>query len=136
VISRTKLLVLGFFAAAWLSFLVVLALAPAVYDNALTLGPGDHHAADIAFLAALTAFLVLVSYGVLRSSRWMFWLILVAFLAGIIRVPAATLQLTGVLPQDGPAWYEIFQGVIGVVQFVIGLAMLAGYRKAGAWGDL
>jgi hypothetical protein len=136
VISRTKLLVLGFFAAAWLSFLLILAAAPAVYDNALTLGPGDHRTADIAFLAALTAFLVLLSYGVLRGSRWMFWLILVAFLAGIIRVPAATLQLTGVLPHDGPTWYEIFQGVIGVVQFVIGLAMLAGYRKAGAWGDL
>ena len=36
--------------------------------------------------------------------------------------------------QTGPAWYELLQGGIGVIQFLIGLAMLAGYRRSGPWG--
>ena len=58
-----------------------------------------------------------------------------AFLAGILRVPVAVLQLTGVLAADVPAWYVAFQGVIGLAQVAIGLAMLAGYRRAGVWGS-
>jgi hypothetical protein len=66
--------------------------------------------------------------------RWTFWLILVAFLAGVLRVPVAILQLTGVLAADGPTWYVSFQGLIGLAQLAIGLAMLAGYRRSGVWG--
>jgi hypothetical protein len=47
----------------------------------------------------------------------------------------AVLQLTGVLAADVPTWYVIFQGVIGLAQVAIGLAMLAGYRHAGVWGS-
>jgi hypothetical protein len=35
---------------------------------------------------------------------------------------------------DVPAWYVLFQGVIGLAQVASGLAMLAGYRRAGVWG--
>jgi hypothetical protein len=74
--------------------------------------------------------------GVIRRWRWTFWLILVAFLAGVLRVPISILQLTGVLDADFPNWYLVFQGFIGLVQFGIGLVMVAGYRKAGVWGAL
>jgi hypothetical protein len=77
---------------------------------------------------------VVLSVGVLRRWRWIFWLILVAFLAGVLRVPVAVLQLTGVLSASAPAWYVVFQGLIGVAQLAIGLAMLAGYRRSGVWG--
>jgi len=30
-----------------------------------------------------------------------------------------------------PSWYVVFQGVIGLAQLAIGLAMLAGYRRSG-----
>jgi hypothetical protein len=83
----------------------------------------------------LTGFLGLLTVGVLRRWRWIFWLVLVAFLAGVLRVPVAVLQLTGVLAADVPAWYVAFQGVIGLAQVAIGLAMLAGYRRAGVWGS-
>jgi hypothetical protein len=86
------------------------------------------------FLAALAVFIGPLAIGVLRRWRWTFWLILVAFLAGVLRVPVAGLQLTGVLAADGPTWYVVFQGLLGVLQFAIGLAMLAGYRRAGVWG--
>ena len=69
----------------------------------------------------------------MRRWRWALWLILVAFLAGVLRVPVAILQLTGALPADASTWYVAFQGLIGLAQLAIGLAMLADYRRSGVW---
>ena len=77
---------------------------------------------------------MLLGVGVVRRWRWTFWLVLVAFLFGVLRVPVAILQLTGILAANGPTWYVAFQGLLGVLQFAIGLAMVAGYRRAGVWG--
>jgi hypothetical protein len=71
--------------------------------------------------------------GVLR--RWTFWLVLVAFILGVLRVPASLLQLAGLLPASGPAWYTLLQAFLGLLQFAIGLAMIGGYRRAGTWGS-
>jgi len=76
----------------------------------------------------------LLAVGVVRRWRWTFWLILVAFLFGVLRVPVAALQLTGVLATDTPAWYVLYQGLLGVAQFGIGLTMTVRYRRAGPWG--
>jgi hypothetical protein len=133
-VNRTQALVLGFFATALVGFVAILALAPAVYSTTLRLSPGSSPVFELAFLLALTAFLVLLSLGTVRRWRWTFWGILVAFLAGILRLPASVLEVTGVLPSAGPAWYILLQAGIGVVQFLIGLAMIAGYRRSGAWG--
>ena len=134
MVNRTQALVLGFFGVALVSLLVILVVAPDVYEQALRL-PGGSGVAEVAFLAVLTGFLGLLTVGVLRRWRWIFWLVLVAFLAGVLRVPVAVLQLTGVLPADVPAWYVTFQGIIGLAQLAIGLAMLAGYRRSGVWGS-
>jgi hypothetical protein len=134
MVNRTQALVLGFFVVALASLVVILVAAPDVYDQALRLRKGSA-AMEVAFLAALTAFIGLLTVGVLRRWRWIFWLVLVAFFAGVLRVPVAVLQLTGVLAADVPTWYVIFQGIIGLVQVAIGLAMLAGYRRAGVWGS-
>jgi hypothetical protein len=40
----------------------------------------------------------MLAVGVVRRWRWTFWLILVAFLFGVLRVPVAALQLTGSWP--------------------------------------
>jgi hypothetical protein len=133
MVNRTQALVLGFFVVAWGSLVVILVVAPEVYDQALRL-PDSSGVAEAAFLAVLAALLGLLAVGVLRRWRWIFWLVLVAFLAGILRVPVAILQLTGVLGADAPTWYVAFQGVIGLAQVAIGLAMLAGYRRSGVWG--
>jgi Ca2+/Na+ antiporter len=121
--------VLGFFAVAWIALVAILALAPGVYAEALSQVPGA------VFLAALTVFIAVLVLGVVRRWRWAFWLIFVAFLFGVLRIPASIAQLAGLLPSTGPAWYEALQGAIGLAQFVIALAMLAGYRRAGLWGD-
>jgi hypothetical protein len=135
MLNRTQALVLGFFLLAWTSLLVILAGAPEVYDQALQLPAGNRRTAQIAFLAALTGLLALLAIGVVRRWRWTFWLILVAFLFGVLRVPVAVLQITGILTTSGPTWYVIFQGLVGVLQVAIGLAMVVGYRRAGVWGE-
>ena len=135
VLSRTQVMVLSFLAAAWVAVVAILAVAPDVYDQALGLPIADRRPFEVAFLAALSIFLVIVATGVVRRWRWMFWLVLVAFLAGVIRLPASALELAGAIPRQGPAWYVVLQGVIGAVQFVIGIAMLMGYRRSGLWGN-
>ena len=123
---------LGFFLVVWVSLLVILVAAPDVYDQALRL-PGGR-SAELAVLAALSGLIGLLVVGVVRRWRWTFWLVLVAFLFGVLRVPVAVLQLTGVLAVDTPAWYVLYQGLLGVAQFGIGLVMTVGYRRAGRWG--
>ena len=125
---------LGFFLVVLVSLVVLRAAAPDVYDQALKLPASWPSSAGIAFLLALAAFIALLAVGVLQRWRWYFWLILVAFLAGVLRVPVAILQLAGVLATDVPSWYVVFQGLIGLAQLAIGLAMLAGYRRSGVWG--
>jgi purine-cytosine permease-like protein len=133
MINRTQALVLWFVLVAWLSLIVILVAAPEVYDEALP-ALGHRPAVEIAFLVLLSAFLGLLAVGVLRRWRWIFWLVLIAFRLGLVRVPVAVLQLLGQLAPDGPAWYVVLQGVSGVIQFVIALVMLADYRRAGTWG--
>ena len=128
---------LGFTILAWASLVTILLAAPEVYDQALQLpASSDRRLFELAFLAALSAFLVLLGVGVVRRWRWTFWLIVVALiLCGMLRVPVSILQLSGVLPAEGPAWYVLLQAIIGLVQVAIGLAMLAGYRRSGTWGS-
>jgi hypothetical protein len=121
MVNRTQALVLGFLLLAWTSLLVILVAAPEVYDQALGLPTGDR-TAELGFLAALTGFIALLVIGVVRRWRWTFWLILVAFLAGVLRVPVAILQLTGVLAARGPTWYVVVQGLLGVVSSPSGLS--------------
>jgi hypothetical protein len=133
-LNRTQGLVLGFFVVAWTSLITLLIATPEVYDQALQLPASDQPLFELAFLAALSIFLVLLGVGVVRCWRWTFWLIVVAFMAGVLRVPTSILQLTGVLSAEGPSWYVVLQAFIGLVQVGIGLAMLAGYRRSGVWG--
>jgi hypothetical protein len=132
-VTLPQALVLGFFAFVLASLVVILVAAPDVYNQALQLPAGSHLAA-LAFLAGLTVFLAVLCVGVLRRWRWIFWLIMLAFLAGVLRVPASALQLYGVLPATTPPWYILFQGILGLVQLAIGLTLLATYRRTGPWG--
>jgi len=128
------LLVLGFFVVVWIALVAILVVSPDVYAQTLRLAPGDLTTIEVVFLVALSALIATLVVGVLRRWRSVFWLILVAFFFGVLRLPASALQLVGLMPATGPAWYEALQGVIGVVQFLIALAMIVGYRKAGVWG--
>ena len=95
----------------------------------------DSLAIEASFVVALSALIALLVVGVFRRWRWTFWLVLIAFFFGVLRLPASALQLAEIIPASGPTWYEVLQGVIGAVQFLIAIAMFAGYRKAGVWGE-
>jgi hypothetical protein len=135
--NRTKALVLSLFATYWVIVVVLLVAARDVYDGQLAQAvrlSGDPRPAEIGVLLALTVLFAVLSIGIIRNWRWTFWLILVVFLAGVLRLPAAALQLVGTLPRQGPGWYIALQAVVGLIQFGIALAMLSGYRKVGVWG--
>ena len=135
MINRVQALVLAFLLMAWISLVAILVAAPEVYEQRLRSLPGAKPIVEIVFVVALTALIVLLSTGVLRRWRWTFWLILIAFLFGVLRIPVAVLQLSGQMTPDGPVWYVILQGVIGVVQVLIALAMILAYRRSGVWGS-
>jgi hypothetical protein len=137
MMNRTKAAVLALFAVYWVIVVVILVAARAVYDGILAQAvplSGDRRPTEIGVFLAFTLLVAVLSTGVIRGWRWTFWLILVVFLAGIVRVPAAVLQFAGIVSRQGPAWYIALQTVVGLIQFGIALAMLAGYRKAGVWG--
>jgi hypothetical protein len=82
---------------------------------------------EILFVVALTAFIVLLSIGVLRRSRWTFWLILIAFpVPGCCASPWPYCRYSGQMRPDGPPGTSFLQGVIGLVQVLIALAMILG----------
>ena len=97
-----KALVLALFAVYWVIVTAILAAEREVYDQLVGL-PGNQRPAEIGIMLVLTALLGGLSAGVVRGWRWTFWLILVAFLAGLFRVLASALQLAGVLPAQSPA---------------------------------
>jgi hypothetical protein len=133
-VNRTQTLVLGFFLVVVGIVLAVRLAAPSVYRQALQLPSGSSRL-QLAFLGALLGFIVVLAVGVVRRWRWTFWLIMLAFLAGALRVPAVAFQFLGFARGSLPAWYLLVQLAIGIAQFVVGLAMLAGYRRAGVWGS-
>jgi hypothetical protein len=134
MVNRSQVLVLGFFVGVWIALVAILAFAPEIYMQTLNPPPDFRSVVEIGFLVALTALIAFLAVGVLRRWRWAFWLVVVAFLAGLLRAPASILEVTGILPADAPSWYVVFQGGLGLVQFAIGLALLHGYRRGGVWG--
>jgi hypothetical protein len=135
ILNRTQVLVVGFFALVWIALVAVLVLSPEVYTETLPKFGKDGLAIEASFLVVLSALIAVLVLGVLSRWRWTFWLVLIAFFLGVLRVPASALQIAGMIPASGPTWYEALQGVIGVGQFLIAIAMFAGYRRAGVWGE-
>lgn len=133
-INRTQWLVLAFFLAAWATVITILAVSPQVYRPGLARAPGSLRIAEIVFVVALSGLIGVISAGVVRRWRWLFWVILAVFLLGVLRVPVTVLELSGHMAASSPAWYIAVQGVASVVQFAIALLMLAGYRRSGVWG--
>jgi hypothetical protein len=129
------MLVVGFFVLVWIALVAVLVIYPEVYTQTLRRVGADSLAIESAFVITLSVFIALIVVGVVRRWQWTFWLVLIAFFFGVLRVPASALQLAGMMPASGPTWYEALQGVIGFGQFLIAIAMFAGYRRAGVWGE-
>jgi hypothetical protein len=134
-LNETQALVLGFFLAAWLSLVAILAISPSIYQATLKQLPGYRGWYAVVFLALISALIGFLALGVLRKSGWLFWLILIAFAAGVLRLPTSLLELLRILDPSWPASYLVLQAVVGVIQAGIAFLMFVGYRRQGIWGS-
>jgi hypothetical protein len=76
-------------ALAWLGLIVMLVLAPETQDGALRLPPGARRVS----LVLLSALISGVMLGVVKRWRRLFWLLLIANLAGVLGVAASLFEL-------------------------------------------
>jgi hypothetical protein len=113
-INRTQKLVLAFLWLAWAAAITIVAAAPQVYAPTLRRAPVSLRAAEALFVIALSGLIGVISIGVVRRWRWVFWVILAVFFLGVLRVPVAALQLTGRIAAADPTWYVVVQAVAGV----------------------
>ncbi len=129
-------LLIAFFVLATLFLLVVYVAAPSIYTNTLLLAssPSDRYPLPITlFLVALLGFIAILLAGIVRHWRWLFWLLLIAFGAMVLEIPATILQLTGILPNLFPVWYSLCRMVVAMIAVLIAIWMSRIYRHHGVW---
>jgi len=132
-LDSSQAIVLGFSAAAWLALGAIAVLSPATYRQ--TFGATSPHLPWPAVALGAGGAMAILAVGVLRRWTWVFWVVLLAFLAGGLRVPLALLQLAGTLGTRAPHWFVALQGALGAAQVAIGIVLLRTSRRAGAWGS-
>ena len=134
--SRLERVLVAFFLLAMLFLLVVYFVAPSIYTDTLMLQstPADRYPlAATLFLAGIVVLIAVLVVGIVRRWRWVFWLLLIAFTAMILEIPATILQLTGVIASLFPVWYSLCR--MGVSVIAVGIAgwMWYIYRHYGVW---
>jgi hypothetical protein len=97
MVNRTQALVLSFFLMVLTSLVVILAAAPEVYDQALRWPPSWPRGWRSASWSRRLASLGCSPSASCGAGGGPSGLILVAFLAGVLRVPGAGLELAGLL---------------------------------------
>ena len=132
--------IIGFFTLTVALLLLLYLVAPSIYVETLTpildAQPADAHPLAVNFfLVALLIFIATISVGVARGWRWLFWLLLIAFLAAPLEIPASILQLMRILPIQQPAWYVLLRMATAVVEFALGVWMLLAWRRCGVWAQ-
>src|SRR5712692_6992736 len=136
IVQRLEKVLIAFFVLAVLFALVVYIVTPSIYTQVLSLGasPTERYPLPATlFLLGLSVFIAVVILGVIRHWRWLFWLLLIAFAAMILDIPATILQLTGVLPSLFPLWYSLCRMGVSLIAVVIAVWMLQIYRHYGVW---
>jgi hypothetical protein len=128
--TATQRVVAGFFIGVWL-LLVGLRLSA---SDTLRAALGIDDLAVSLFIAGISVLIAVLVIGVVQRWRWVFWLVLVACLGGLLRVLASALEMTGIIATSLPRWYVAVQGIIGIAQIVVAAVMIRGYRRLGVWG--
>jgi hypothetical protein len=133
---RLERAVIAFFILAALSLLVVYLADPAIYAQSLSLtsSPADRYPVPVTlFLVGVLVLITLLSFGVVRHWRWLFWLMLVAFAGSALQIPVTLLQIADVLPSSDPLWYGLFRIGGAVVELALAVWMVHIYRREGVW---
>jgi hypothetical protein len=116
--------------------LVVYLTDPAIYAQSLSLtsSPADRYPVPVTlFLVGILELITLLSFGVVRHWRWVFWLMLVAFAGSALQIPVTLLQIADVLPTADPLWYGLFRMGSAVVELALAVWMISIYRREGVW---
>ena len=127
----------GFFALAATSLVVIYLLAPALFVETLfeTPDPARVRSAPLTlFLLLVLGFLAVLAVGVVRRWRWLWPLLLLAFTASALEIPAIALELAGVLPLTVPAWYAVLRMLVSAGLVGIAVWMWRVQRACGPWG--
>jgi hypothetical protein len=130
--------IIAFFSLAAITFIVIYLVAPDIYVQTLLLNASSSDARPLlvnVFFVAIILFVATLGYGVSRGWRWLFWLLLLAFLASVLEIPAGILQLVGVIPIQQPTWYILLRMAISVVELALGIWMLCVWRVCGVWAE-
>ena len=133
---RLESVIIAFFVVSVLFALGVYIVDPSIYTKTLLLvpSPTDRYPYPATlFLVCLVVFIAILSIGVVRHWRWLFWLLLVAFGFSVLQIPATILQLTGFLPDPNPVWYSLLRMGITIIELGIAVWMVQIYRHSGVW---
>ncbi len=136
IVRRLGRMLLAFFLLATVFAIVVYVTTPSIYTNILLLHPSPmdrYPFVATLFLMALVVFIAVLLIGVRQHWRWLFWLLLIAFGAMILDIPATILQLTGVVPSLFPVWYSLCRMGVSLLAVIIAAWMLSIYRRYGVW---
>ena len=136
IVRRLERTLLAFFLLATVFAVVVYVTTPSIYTNILLLHPSPtdrYPFVATLFLMALVVFIAVLLIGVQQHWRWLFWLLLIAFSAMILDIPATILQLTGVVPSLFPVWYSLCRMGVSLLAVIIAAWMLSIYRLYGVW---
>jgi len=136
ILRRLERTLIAFFLLATLFALVVYVTAPSIYTTTLMLHPSPSDRYPLVttlFLLALVVFIAVLLVGVRQHWRWLFWLLLIAFGAMILDIPATILQLAGVVPSLFPVWYSLSRMGASLLAVIIAAWMLSIYRRYGVW---
>src|ERR1700730_19309492 len=112
IVRRLERTLLAFFLLATVFAVVVYVTTPSIYTNILLLHPSPtdrYPFVATLFLMALVVFIAVLLIGIQQHWRWLFWLLLIAFGAMILDIPATILQLIGIVPNLFlfPVWYSL-----------------------------
>lgn len=134
--KRLQIALLAFCGVALAILLVVYTVAPEIYVQTLMLRPDPadtHPLVTTAFMAAIALLVAVLAMGVIWRWRWVFWLVLIAFVLSGLQIVALPFELAGILPPQYPVWYALFRALVAAAQLAIGLWMIRIYRRCGVW---
>ena len=127
-----------FFGLAVVALLGLYLADPTLYVRMLLLTPrpGDSHPVIVTvFLGGILLFVSVLSVGVLRCWRWLFWGLLIANGLSVLDIPGTFLAVSGVLPLTMPLWYGLLRIGVSVVQVAIAVWMFRLYQQHGVWAS-
>lgn len=136
LLRRLERLLIAFFLLAALFLMIVYFVAPSIYAEMLLLQPSltDRYPLPVTlFLVATLVFITILMVGVIQHWRWVFWLLLLAFGCSILEIPAAILQMAGVIPSSLPVWYIFCRMGVAIIEVAIAVWMGQIYWHYGVW---